>query len=57
MYTLHILLSVSLCKMLHIYRAYFIKCDSMQDVACMYRAYLTKCDSMQDVACIQAVFY
>ena len=44
MYTWHILLSVSLCKMLHIYRAYFIKCDSMQDVACMYRAYFTKCD-------------
>ena len=57
MYTGHILLSVTQCKMLHVYMAYFTKCDSMQDVACMYRAYFTKCDSMQDVACIQGIFY
>ena len=57
MYTGHILLSVTKCKMLHVYRPYFTKCDSMQDVACMYRPYFTKCDSMQDVACMQAIFY
>ena len=32
----HILLSVTQCKMLHVCRPYFTKCDSMQDVACIH---------------------
>ena len=35
-HTWHILLSVTKCKMLHVYRPYFTKCDSMQDVACIH---------------------
>ena len=56
MYTGHILLSVTQCKMLHDTGHILLRVPQCKMLR-VYRAYLTKCGAMQDGACIQGIFY
>ena len=57
MYTGHILLSVTQCKMLHVCTGHILLSVTQCKMLHVYRPYFIKCDSMQDVACIQGIFY